>query len=138
MQPKLIKGSKHKDNRGEIQFNNEFNAAEIKRIYTIQNVDTSFVRAWQGHAIEKRWFSSLQGQFQIKLIQIDNWEHPNPQSKMLTFELNDEGLNILCVPPGYISSIQSLAKESKLLVMSDYLLGEVNDEYRFDKNYFAS
>ena len=138
MKPKLIKGGKHKDERGEIQFNNEFDVTEVKRIYTIENVDVSFVRAWQGHTIESRWFSALQGRFQIKLIQIDNWEHPNPNSKVLTFELHDEGLNILYVPPGYISSIQALVKESKLLAMSDYQLGEVNDEYRFDKHYFTS
>lgn len=138
MQPKLIKGGNHKDERGEIQFNNEFNAAAVKRIYTIENADTSTVRAWQGHAIETRWFAVLQGSFQIKLIQIDNWEQPNPQSKMRTFEVNDQGLHILYVPPGFISSIQALEEGSKLLAMSDYQLGEVKDEYRFDKNYFTS
>mgnify|MGYP001357866034 CR=1 FL=1 len=57
---------------------------------------------------------------------------------MLSFELTDEGLHILYVPPGYISSIQALDEGAKLLAMSDYQLGEVNDEYRFDKDYFTS
>lgn len=138
MQPTLINGGKHKDERGELQFNNDFDATKVKRIYTIENVDTSFVRAWQGHSIETRWFSALKGRFQIKLIQIDNWEQPNPNSKVLSFEVTDEGLDILYVPPGYISSIQSLEEGAKLLAMADYQLGEVNDEYRFDRNYFTS
>ncbi|WP_213522279.1 WxcM-like domain-containing protein [Nonlabens sp.] len=137
MQPKLIKGGHHQDKRGQIHYNNEFDASAIKRIYTIENIDTSLIRAWQGHSIERRWFSAIQGAFQIKLIKIDDWEKPNPKHKSSIFELN-EGLDILCVPPGFVSSIQALKKDSKLLAMSDYLLGEVSDEYRFDKNYFTT
>ncbi|MFD0931596.1 sugar epimerase [Psychroflexus salinarum] len=138
MQPKLIKGGHHGDKRGEIHYNNEFDASDIKRIYTIENVDTSLIRAWQGHSIEKRWFTATQGAFQIKLIQIDNWEKPDPASKPLLFELNNGSLDVLSVPPGFVSSIQALEKDSKLLVMSDYLLGKISDEHRFDKNYFTS
>ena len=36
----------------------------------------------------------------------------------------------------FISRIQSLEENSKLLVMGDYLLGEIQDEYRFEVNYF--
>lgn len=138
MIPKLIQGKKHKDERGTIQFNNEFDACEIKRIYTIENVDTNFIRAWQGHSVEKRWFSVLKGRFVIKLIKVDNWESPNPKSEVLTYKLNTEGLHVLFVPSGYVSSIQSMEKESQLLAMSNYSLSEVDDEYRFDKNYFKS
>jgi len=45
-------------------------------------------------------------------------------------------MDVLHVPPGYVSSIQSQEKSSKLLVMSDYLLGEIQDEYRYDITYF--
>lgn len=138
MQPKLIKAGHHQDKRCEIHYNNEFNASDIKRIYSIENVDISFVRAWQGHSIERRWFTVTQGAFQIKLIQIDNWDKPDTASKPFTFELNNGSLDVLCVPPGFVSSIQALEKDSKLLAMSDYLLEEINDEHRFDKNYFTS
>lgn len=138
MEPKIIKGGEHQDDRGRIVYNNDFNAAEVKRFYTIENVNTSFVRAWQGHSIEKRWFSVLEGQFLIKLIKINNWEEPDPKSEIQTFKISDDGLHILYVPPGYVTSIQALKQGAKLLAMSDYLLGEVKDEYRFDKNYFTS
>lgn len=108
MQPQLIKGGHHRDKRGEINYNNEFDTLAIKRIYTIKNVDTSLIRAWQGHSIERRWFTATQGTFKIKLIQIDNWEKPDPASKPLLFELNDNSLDVLCVPPGFVSSIQAL------------------------------
>lgn len=136
MKPILIQGNQHKDERGEIQYNNEFNASEIKRMYTIQNNDTNFVRAWQGHKIEKRWFTAIQGSFEIKLIKIDNWEQPNKNSEVSTIILDDKNLDILCIPNGYVNSIQALEENSKLLAMSDYQLGEIDDEHRFDPKYF--
>ena len=136
MKPKLIKGGSHSDNRGSIIFNNDFDVSEIKRIYTIQNKNTNFVRAWQGHAIEKRWFSAIKGSFLIKLIKIDNWENPKKNLEVYSTILNDKNFDTLCVPKGYVNSIQALEEESKLMTMSDYLLGEVKDEYRFDSNYF--
>lgn len=135
--PKIIEGNSHTDERGTLHFNNDFNALGIKRIYTIQNKVTEFVRGWQGHGIEQRWFSAVQGTFIIKLICIDNWENPSNDLESLVFELNSKKMDVLHVPNGYVSSIQSLEEGSKLLVMSDYLLGEVQDEYRFDINYFT-
>ncbi|WP_285269918.1 hypothetical protein [Kaistella rhinocerotis] len=45
----VIKGSRHEDERGILTFNNVFDASEVKRIYTIQNHFTDFIRGWQGH-----------------------------------------------------------------------------------------
>ena len=134
--PQLIKGNSHADDRGVLQFNNDFNALGIKRIYTIQNRDTEFVRGWQGHKIEQRWFSAIQGSFKIFLIAIDDWNAPSTNLIQHEFILDAQKMDVLHVPSGYVSSIQSLEKSSKLLLMSDYLLGEVDDEYRYDSNYF--
>lgn len=137
MKPKLIKGGKHSDNRGRIRFNNDFDGSEIKRIYTIENESTNFIRAWQGHAIERRWFSAIQGSFKIQLIQINHWENPNKNAEVFSYILKEENLDILCVPKGYVNSIQALEEKSKLLAMGDYLLGEVKDEYRYPVDYFT-
>ena len=136
MVPKIINGGSHSDTRGTVRFNNSFDATAIKRIYLIENNETTFVRGWQGHRIEQRWFSVLQGSFRIELIAIDNWENPSKELKLLSFIINAETLDVLHVPAGYVSSIQSLEEGAKLLVMADYLLGEVQDEYRFDIDYF--
>lgn len=136
MFPKIITGGSHSDTRGTVRFNNSFNATAIKRIYLIENNETTFVRRWQGHRIEQRWFSVLHGSFKIELIAIDNWEHPSIDLKSLSFIVNAETLDILHIPQGYVSSIQALKEGAKLLVMADYLLGEIQDEYRFDIDYF--
>ncbi|MBQ0909628.1 WxcM-like domain-containing protein [Flavobacterium sp. F-328] len=135
--PQLIKGNSNADDRGVLHFNNDFNAFGVKRIYTIQNRDTKFVRGWQGHKIEQRWFSAIQGSFKIFLIAIDDWNAPSTNLIQHEFILDAQKMDVLHVPSGYVSSIQSLEKSSKLLLMSDYLLGDINDEYRYDINYFT-
>lgn len=136
LQPKIIKGNRHGDDRGTLTFNNDFDASGIKRVYTIENSSLSFKRAWQGHQIEQRWFSAIAGSFKIKLIEIDVWDSPAKDLLVLEFILTAESLDILHIPGGYASSIQALEEDSKLLLFADYQLGEIQDEYRFPSDYF--
>ena len=76
-EPVLIKGSFFSDSRGTILYNNDFDASEVKRIYFIENNNMNFLRGWQGHKIEQRWFSVANGTFLIRLIAIDNWDFPS-------------------------------------------------------------
>ncbi len=136
MIPEITKGNSHSDSRGTLFFNNDFDASAIKRFYIIENKNTDFVRAWLGHRIEQRWFLAVQGSFKIHLICIDSWEKPSKGSEQLGFLLQAEKMDVLHIPQGYASSIQSLEEGSKLLVMSDYLVGEVKDECRYAADYF--
>lgn len=136
MKPTTIIGNVHTDFRGSLYYNNEFDATAVKRLYFIQNKNTEVIRAWQGHKIEQRWFSAVQGSFEIKLIEVDDWENPSKNRAVYSFILLANQLDVLHIPQGYISSIQALDSDSKLLVMADYLLGEIKDEYRFDADYF--
>lgn len=136
MLPQIIQGNIHSDYRGVLYYNNSFDALVIKRIYFIENRDTDFIRAWQGHKIEQRWFSAANGSFEIKLIAVDNWETPSLNLEQLVFTISSQKLDVLHIPAGYISSIRSLTADAKLLVMADYLLGEIKDEYRYDSGYF--
>ena len=136
MKPKLLIGGKHSDSRGILCYNNDFDSSFVRRIYVIENADTSFVRGWQGHKVEQRWFSVMQGRFKIQLIEVDNWECPSKKPDILSYIIDTERLDVLHIPKGFISSIQALSIGSKLLVMSDYRLNEINDEYRFSLDYF--
>lgn len=136
MFPKIIKGNSHEDSRGILSYNNDFDASTIKRVYIIENINSDFVRAWRGHQIEQRWFSAVKGVFEIQLIAIDNWDFPSKKMERFAFVINAAKLDILHIPAGYVSSIQSLEEGSKLLVMADYLLGELEDEYRYASDYF--
>ncbi len=140
MKPELLKGSIHNDSRGKITYNNNFSEQllnrGIKKVYTLQNTDTVFVRAWQGHAVEQRWFSALSGKFRVFLIEIDDWSHPSRDLAQLEFILTADQMEVLHVPAGYASSIQAMEESSVLLVMADYAQGELQDDYRFPADYF--
>ena len=134
--PKIIKGNSFTDIRGTIYFNNSFDTSEIKRMYIIQNSSVNVIRGWQGHKVEQRWFSSLQGEFEIHLIKVDNWETPSKDLQSIKYNLSSDKMNVLHVPPGYVSSIRSKESASKLLAMSNYGIEEIKDEYRYENEYF--
>jgi dTDP-4-dehydrorhamnose 3,5-epimerase-like enzyme len=136
MLTQIIQGDIHTDKRGVLYYNNNFDASVIKRIYIIENRGTDFVRAWQGHKIEQRWFGAVNGNFEIKLIEVDNWETPSLDLKQHLFTISAERLDLLHIPAGYISSIRALTDDTRMLVMADHGLGEIKDEYRYDSGYF--
>ena len=45
-------------------------------------------------------------------------------------------MNVLHVPPGFVSSFRFKEPASKLLAMSNYGIAEIKDEYRYENNYF--
>ncbi|GEN72329.1 MULTISPECIES: WxcM-like domain-containing protein [Chryseobacterium] len=132
----LNKGNKFEDERGIIRFNNDFDASAVKRIYMIENSQIDFVRGWQGHAIEQRWFSCIKGSFRIAVIQVDDFDHPSLDLIAEYYDLREDTLDFLYIKAGCITAIKAAEKDSKLLVLADYGLGEIKDEYRFPLNYF--
>lgn len=134
----MLKGNEFQDERGIVTFNNTYDASQVKRIYTIENASTHFIRGWQGHKIEQRWFACMSGKFRIGVIKIDDFDKPSSTLKPAYFELNAEQLDFLHIPAGNITSVQSLEENSKLLILSDYFLGEIDDEYKFPLEYFKN
>jgi|TARA_B110000114_G_C14962172_1_gene344826 hypothetical protein len=135
MIPSITNGNSYSDFRGKLYHNNSFDLTNIKRIYVIENA-SNFIRRWQGHKTEQRWFYAIKGRFEIKLIKIDNWDKPSKHLKKIIFNIADQALDVLHIPAGYITSIESLTKEGKLLVMSDYKLGVISDDYKFPADTF--
>ena len=99
----ILQGKKHTDERGIITYNNDFDASLIQRIYTIENHSTAFIRGWQGHKIEQRWFACMNGSFEISVIQVDDFEQPSKDLKKEKFLLTADVLTYLHVPAGTIS-----------------------------------
>ena len=135
VKPYIIKGENYTDERGGLDFYNDFDMSQIKRVYFTIHKDKEVIRAWQGHKIESRWFCSVKGSFLVKLIEIDNWGNPSNELKVIKYKLTSEKQEILYIPSGYVNGFKALQTDSKLMIMSNYGLNEVeNDEFRFDKN----
>ncbi|MGG5599558.1 WxcM-like domain-containing protein [Myroides sp. C8-3] len=134
----ILEGEKYNDSRGTLTYNNAFDASVIKRIYTIENATTNYVRGWQGHQKEQRWFAAMTGSFEITVIIIDDFEHPSEDIKAEKYLLNANQLTYLHVEAGRITAIQALEENSKLLVLADYGVGEIKDEVRYPLEYFKN
>lgn len=137
--PFFIQGGFHEDERGRLNFFNEFDFSHIKRMYYTEHFSTSVIRAWQAHKIECRWFLCVQGSFTVKLVKIDDFETPANTLKVQDFELNDKESSILYIPKGYANGFQAQEDNSKLMIFSDYVFGvNPNDQVRFDKNKWTT
>ena len=132
--PSIIKGGKFSDERGNLLYNNTFNALGVKRVYVMDNNSTSLKRGWQGHKIEQRWIAAIQGSFKVLIKPLQSFETTKGVLDIDIYEciLTDESLDYLHIPQYYATCIQSLEEGSKLLLLADYMLGEVKDEWRYN------
>ena len=134
---KLIEGGSSTDSRGRIRFVNDFNMEFVKRFYLIKNAGSSVVRGWRGHRIEQRWFFSVVGSFDIRIVEIDNWLAPDRDSTILCYKLKANDNIVLNVPNGYATAISSIEENSELLVFSDFDIHHAKeDDYYYDLDYF--
>lgn len=139
MAVKIVEGEIFKDVRGRIASLNDFSFDGVKRVYFIHHPDTSIVRGWHGHKLEKKFFYCVKGKFTIGLVKIDNWETPSRDLVPEVITLCEEKSRIICVPAGYASRIKAEIEDSALMVLSDKTLEEamaLQDSYRFDKDCF--
>ena len=133
--PNIIHGGQFTDERGKLIFFNDFDMKEVKRFYIIEHPDTSIVRAWQGHKIEKKWFHVISGSFKVGLVQPDNWEKPSPELKVEEFILRAGDNSILFIPGNYANGFKAMEPGSGITVFSSFSVEEsAADNYRFDKS----
>ena len=133
----LIKGGLAVDDRGNVSFVNDFNFADVKRFYMIQNHQTGFVRAWHGHKKEAKYFYVVDGDALICGIKIDDWERPSKELKVEKFVLSARTPSILYLPAGYANGLMSLSPNTKVMVFSASTLQDsLGDDIRFEARYW--
>ncbi|MDM1398174.1 hypothetical protein HX049_13450 [Myroides odoratimimus] len=72
------------------------------------------------------------GSFLIKVVKIDDFENPSTNLVVQEYILKALNFDSLLLSSGYATLIQELEEDSQLLAFSDYLLGEVDDNYKYD------
>ena len=126
--PHIIEGDLFKDNRGKLLSCNQFDMSRVKRMYSIENINSNYIRGWKGHKIETRWFFATKGSIIINTILISYLENSHLLPVIKTFKLNEDNLNILEVPPGFATSIKQYSNGDRICVYADYRLGVSGDE----------
>jgi len=135
MKHNIIKGGLHKDVRGSIHFVNDFDMELVRRVYSITHNDTTIIRAWQGHKLENKWFYCTKGAFELKFIQIDNWERPSDNLSIQHLLLDSDISQVLHLPGGYVNGFRAVKPNSQLTVFSNFTIEQSKqDDIRFDQN----
>jgi len=127
-EPVLINGETFNDSRGKLFSCNEFDMSNIRRMYSIENFNNNYIRGWKGHKIETRWFCATKGRIIITTIAISDLENKTANPSLVSFELSEDKLDILKVPPGYATSIQQYSNGDRICVFADFKLNETDDE----------
>jgi dTDP-4-dehydrorhamnose 3,5-epimerase-like enzyme len=134
LNPKIIEGGSHTDQRGTIAFCNDFDMSEVKRFYKITH---PVIRGWRAHKIEQRWFHVVAGAFEIKLVKIDDFNEPDKHVPQKIFTLTSSKSTVLHTPVGFASSLRAIEPNSTLLVFADSGVEDIkNDDYLFPTDYF--
>lgn len=128
----LFKGNTHSDERGTLQFVNEFNFQNVKRFYSITHPDTSVLRAWQGHKKEVKHFFVTKGAFVVGWVAPDDWENPSPGLQVQKQVLSAGEPAVLAVAAGHANGFRALEPGSTVMVFSSFSLAEsAADTFRF-------
>jgi len=135
--PTILQGGTYTDSRGIMRFVNAFDFPDVKRFYFIKHPDTSVVRAWQGHEIEKKYFYPITGSFIVAWVKIDNFENPSDDLVPEYHLLSAQNSEILSIPKGYANGLKALEPNSELMIFSDLGVEEsVREKIRFPADWW--
>jgi len=135
--PTILQGGTYIDSRGIMRFVNAFDFPDVKRFYFIKHPDTSVIRAWQGHEIEKKYFYPITGSFIVAWVKIDNFENPSKDLVPEYHLLSAQNCEILSIPKGYANGLKALEPNSELMIFSDLGVEDsVREKIRFPADWW--
>lgn len=124
------------DDRGFVGFVNGLDLSKVKRIYTVENHEQVFVRAWHGHKHEEKYVMAVSGEVMVGVVKVDDWESPT-NTTVNRYYLSSHKPSLLHIPAGHANGFKSLTKDAKLMFFSTSTLDESkNDDYRFPFDYW--
>jgi len=130
---RLIKGGVAVDDRGALQFVNDFDVSCYQRFYVISSHQPSFVRAWHGHKVEGKAFTVVVGAAVIGAVAIDDWVNPDTSRAVQRVVLSATCPSVFVVPPGFANGSMTLQANTQILVFSTLSLEAASqDDFRFD------
>jgi len=135
---RLIPGGVAVDDRGCLNFANDFNFYGVKRFYQVQNYSTSTIRAFHGHLKEAKYVYVAKGSAIVAAVELDDIKSPSKNNKMNRFILSDKKPQVLFIPPKYANGFRPLEEDTRILFFSTSSLEESKgDDYRFPVDYWG-
>jgi dTDP-4-dehydrorhamnose 3,5-epimerase-like enzyme len=135
--PELIRGGVASDDRGRLQFANDFDLGPAKRFYIVENFAVGTVRAWHAHQREAKWVMAIAGAALACAVEVDDWESPSKDAEVHRFTLDATNPAVLAIPAGYANGAMSLLPGTRLLYLSDARLDEsLDDDFRYPPRHW--
>ena len=135
---RLIPGGVAVDDRGCLNFANDFNFYGVKRFYQVQNFSTSTIRAFHGHLREAKYVYVAKGSAIVAAVELDDIKSPSKNKKVNRFILSDKKPQVLFIPPKYANGFRPLEEDTRILFFSTSSLEESKgDDYRFPVDYWG-
>lgn len=133
----IIQGGLAVDDRGQIQFCNDFDLSVIRRFYTVSNHSAGFIRAWHGHKKETKYAYVVSGAAIVAGVKIDDWDKPSKELEIKRFVLSEKKPAVLKIPSGYANGFKTLLPDTKIMFFSTSSLEDsLDDDYRFEAYYW--
>ena len=125
------------DDRGMLQFCNDFDMSAVKRFYVVSNHQSQFVRAWHAHKIERKFAYVVSGSALFCIVQIDDWEKPDPNLEVQRQTLSDAQPGVLEILGGFAHGFKTLVPDTKVIFFSSSTLREsAEDDFRYPYDYW--
>ncbi len=135
----LINGGIAVDDRGTLNFANEFNFYGVKRFYQVQNFNTTTIRAFHGHVNEAKYVYVSKGSAIVAAVKLDDIKSPSKNQKVNRYILSDRNPQILFIPPKHANGFKPLVEDTRILFFSTSSLEESKgDDYRFPADYWGN
>ncbi|MFX0022002.1 MAG: NAD-dependent epimerase/dehydratase family protein [Candidatus Hermodarchaeota archaeon] len=135
----LINGGIAVDDRGSLNFANDFNFYGVKRFYQVQNFNTSTIRAFHGHLNEAKYVFVSKGSAIVAAVELDDLKNPSKNQKVNRFILSDRNPQILFIPPKFANGFKPLENDTRIIFFSTSSLEESKgDDFRFPADYWGN
>lgn len=72
----------------------------------------------------------------MKVVKVEDWEREIASTTIFEFTLTTFKPQVSHIPAGFANGLQATSENSKLLILSDYNLDEVEDNYKFNPYTF--
>jgi dTDP-4-dehydrorhamnose 3,5-epimerase len=126
------------DDRGSLRFVNDFDFADVKRFYQVENHDDDTVRAFHGHMKEAKYVYVASGSIILCLAPLNEKNELEKNSKVERLVLSAAKPKVVYVPAGYVNGFRALEKNTKIIFFSTTTLQEsLGDDYRFPYDFFG-
>ncbi|MGO8698213.1 MAG: sugar epimerase [Limisphaerales bacterium] len=137
MNPHLIQGGRHVDERGSVSFVNGFNFKGVDRFYWVPAGHANVPRGWVGHQREHKWFTAICGEVLVAVVQPDHWHCPRRDLPVERYTLSAANPQVLHVPPGHATASAHLNAEAILMIFSSGRIEEAqSDDFRFPMEHW--